>query len=31
MRLVTLDDLHHGLLFLSPAVCLTGRSCPAAG
>src|SRR5215216_5557590 len=26
-----LEDLHHRLLPLSPAVCSAGRSCPAAG
>ena len=31
MRLDSLDDLHHGLLPLSPAVSSAGRSCPAAG
>jgi hypothetical protein len=31
VRLDTLDDLHHRLLPLSPAVCSAGRSCPVAG
>jgi hypothetical protein len=31
VRLDALEDLHHGLLRLSPTVSSAGRSCPAAG